>query len=107
MKIPVKIFGDTPSSDLLPSQRGDETHTPTQKKGRSRTRLTPLTTSRSADHRLPIHFDMKSYKPLGESNMKFISCVALLSISMASITFNYWDHVLENVINQIWHNIIV
>ncbi|WVZ24053.1 hypothetical protein V8G54_002597, partial [Vigna mungo] len=78
-----------------------------EKKGRSGTRLRELTDTCNADHRLPIHFDTQTCKPLGENSTKFISFVALLSTSKASILCDDWDHVSENVKNHIWQSILV
>ncbi|XP_052734972.1 uncharacterized protein LOC128197373 [Vigna angularis] len=101
------MSSDAPSGDLLPSQGADDIHTPTRKKGRSGTRLRELVATRNADHRLPIRFDMQTCKPLGENSTKFISYVALLGRSKASILCDDWDHVPENVKNQIWQSILV
>ncbi|BAT89122.1 hypothetical protein VIGAN_05281600, partial [Vigna angularis var. angularis] len=102
-----EMSSDAPSGDLLPSQGADDIHTPTRKKGRSGTRLRELVATRNADHRLPIRFDMQTCKPLGENSTKFISYVALLGRSKASILCDDWDHVPENVKNQIWQSILV
>ncbi|WVY93816.1 hypothetical protein V8G54_032904 [Vigna mungo] len=99
------MSGDASSGNLPSLQGGDDIYMPIRKRGRSGTWLRELTVTRNADHRLPIRFDMKTCKPLGENSTKFISYVALLGRSKASILCDDWDHVPENVKNQIWQSI--
>ncbi|WVZ25909.1 hypothetical protein V8G54_004453 [Vigna mungo] len=49
---------------------------------------------------------MQTCKPLGENSTEFINYVALLGTSKTSILFDDWDHVSENVKNQIWQSIL-
>ncbi|WVY89153.1 hypothetical protein V8G54_034667 [Vigna mungo] len=49
---------------------------------------------------------MQTCKPLVENSTKFIIYVALLDRSKASILCDDWDHVPENVKNQIWQSIL-
>ncbi|WVY90269.1 hypothetical protein V8G54_035783 [Vigna mungo] len=62
------MSGDAPSSDLPPSQ-GGMTFIRLPKK---------RVANCSTDHRLPISFNMQTYKPLGENNTKFIRYMTLL-----------------------------
>ncbi|BAT74032.1 hypothetical protein VIGAN_01198300, partial [Vigna angularis var. angularis] len=70
-------------------------------------RLKDLTVSRNADQKLPIQFDMSTGKVIGDNRARFTSFVALLGRSKVSILIDKWDHVPEEVKNQIWQTIMV
>ncbi|WVZ17512.1 hypothetical protein V8G54_010494 [Vigna mungo] len=89
-----------------PSQSEDKSQSSIQPKRRRATRLKDLTISRSADQRLPIQFDMSTGKILGDNRVRFTSFVALLGRSKVSILIDKWDHVPEEVKNQIWQTIM-
>jgi len=74
---------------------------PPQKKGRSATRLKDLTLSRSADHKIPIEFDMATGKPRGPNRKKFKSFVVLTGCSKATILKKNWGNVEPQVKDQI------
>ncbi|WVZ13823.1 hypothetical protein V8G54_011389, partial [Vigna mungo] len=52
-------------------------------------------------------FDMSTGKVLGVSRVRFTSFVALLGRSKVSILIDKWDHVPEEVKNQIWQTIML
>ncbi|XP_022639176.1 uncharacterized protein LOC111242058 [Vigna radiata var. radiata] len=95
------------SSTPPPSQSKEQSQPSTQPKCRHATRLKDLTISRSADKRLPIQFDMSTGKVFGDNRARFTSFVALLGRSKASILIDDWDHVPEQVKNQIWETIML
>ena len=80
---------------------------PPQKQGRSATRLKDLTLSCSADHKVPIEFDMATGKPKGPNRKKFNNFVALTARSKATILQKNWGNVEPQVKDQIWQTVMV
>ncbi|WVY90753.1 hypothetical protein V8G54_036267 [Vigna mungo] len=94
-------------SSPTPQQSEEQSQSSTKPKCRRATRLRDLTFSRDGDQKLPIQFDMRTGKVIGDNRARFTSYVALLGRSKASILIDKWDQVPEEVKNKIWQTIML
>jgi hypothetical protein len=104
---PTKNKFNTVLSDLSAVTQSEKNSQPTKKRVRGATRMAQLSVKRLNGQKIPIDFDQRTKKPIGENRKKFKSNVGSIARSKISILVDQWDNVDEKIKDQIWEDITV